>query len=82
MDTNIYSPVILKIANAISSGTRVSGRYTAQITESDLLALTETYNVESALAGIYCLAKGTLPSICSCGQLVFLFNNINNRINT
>ena len=68
MDTNNYSPVILKIANAISSGTRVSGRYTAQITESDLLALTETYNVESALAGIYCLAKGTLPSICSCGK--------------
>lgn len=68
MNTNNYSPVILKIADAISSGKRVSGRYTAQITKEDSILLLEKYNVENTLAGIYCFAMETTPSICSCGK--------------
>jgi hypothetical protein len=68
MNTNNYSPVISKIITAISSGKRVSGRYTTQITKEDTILLMETYKVESALAGLYCMATGIKPTICNCGK--------------
>lgn len=71
-----FSNQTQKIIQAVSTGTKISGRLTSQITEQEKSYFRTQFGVDNFLAGIYCFVHNSEPTLCLCCGNKTEFKNV------